>query len=214
MSNEMESAVKLRASVEARIRQTRSDPDLSDQKKASSIAAARETTNKQLADLHDQHRAGRAATHEKLRGRLFGIGHKATATEADRHAKIASYRDAQFRVQGLESKDEAQRLLERARFTGDALLMRAIASLAYERNWHDVLDFYAEAEGSEATLEDLRAFERSIFDRNRQFAESVAFGAIQEEDSAERLGRVVHDTLQTLENAQAGRYLASQEVAE
>jgi hypothetical protein len=200
----MDAAVKLRAAREKQIQQIRQDGDLSDQKKASIIAEIREKANTDIAALRVQHMAGRAAKHDKLKRQLFGLGHKASATEADKHAAITSFRDATFRVQGIESQDSAQRLLQGARTAGDALLARAIGAVAYEKGWNALLDEYAASEGGTSTLDELRAFDRSIGDRTRQFQESVYFSLIPEMDPAEIHAQAAHDVLQGLDQAQTG----------
>src|ERR1043166_9247356 len=128
----LKQAIEVRNRAVGRIDAIRVRDDLSNKKKTEMIAAERERANKTITDLRDGHTAERAAQRETLKSRLFGLGHKANATEADKHAAITSFRDAQFRVAGLGSQDEARRLLQRARMSGDRLLARAIGSLAYE----------------------------------------------------------------------------------
>jgi hypothetical protein len=182
-------AIELRKKAETRIETIRADGDLSQKKKGEMIAAERERANKTIAALREEHTAERAAQRETLKSRLFGLGHKATATEADKHAAITSYRDAQFRVAGLGSQDEARRMLQRARTNGDGLLARAIGSLAYENGWDSLTKEYAEGEGAVQTLEELGALEQSEGNRTRQFETSVAFSPIPE-TSEEREFRI------------------------
>jgi hypothetical protein len=185
----LKKSIELRTKAEARIEAIRADADLSVKKKGEMIAGERERTNNAIVALREAHNADRAAQHESLKRQLFGLSHRASATEADKHAAITSFRDAQFRVQDLESKAEGQRNLRRARMAGDSLLARAVGALAYENGWGDLLNEYAAGAGSQSVLEELGALEQSEGDRTRQFETAVAFTQIPE-TSEERNFRI------------------------
>lgn len=187
--DEMKTAIQLKNKVQARIEAIRADADLSEKKKAEMIAGAREQANKAIAALRESLTASRAAEHDTLKRQLFGLSHKATATEADKHAAITSYRAALSQVQGLASQDEARKLLQQSRMYGDTVLARAIGAVAYENGWGNLLNEYAEAAGSSSTLAELGALEQSATNRTRQFEESVAFQQIAE-GSEERDARL------------------------
>ena len=65
--------------------------------------------------------------------------------------------------------------------TGDKLLMRALALVAYEQNWHTLVDQYA-AEVTDAAddFETLRAGVRAAVDRRLQLDTSMAFAPVSE----------------------------------
>lgn len=78
---------------------------------------------------------------QRLTAAVWGIG-DIGSTGLDRATASVSYRDAQDRAAGLDDDGDAARLLTRAEASGDELLARAVAQVAWTNGWGDILDAY------------------------------------------------------------------------
>ncbi len=112
---------------------------------------------------------------------MFGLGFTQSVGGAEKHAARKSFRDAIARAEGAAKPEDALRMLARAEMIGDSLLAKAVALIAYERQWFGVLGEYAKTSPSiEDSLQELEDFEVGLGGRRRQFSDKVAFTQIPE----------------------------------
>jgi hypothetical protein len=179
--NNLEQSLNFRRSADEKIKAIQSDNDLTDAAKAARISDIRQRTNDQMGKLQAAHQTEKTAARESIHARLFGLGFRVAVSEAEKEAMMTSYRDAQFRADSLKDSAEALRVFSRAQMTGDKLMMKALAAVAYENGWADVLDSYASTNESIAeSLRELGSFEDDSLDLNIKLGESVAFSPISE----------------------------------
>lgn len=200
MSTEhLQKASEIRRAAEQRIAdiQLHTEPD--DAARVKQIMEIRAWANEQIETQKRLHAQTRKEARTRLLRRIFGLGFASGVTEGEKALVRTSYRDAIFRAQTATTPDEGQFFLDRANAIGDALLARAVALVAFERNWHDVLASYLEThESSRTALAELHALERAQ-KREQQFLETVAFSQIAEtaEERAARLKRDGEDLAAT-----------------
>jgi hypothetical protein len=157
------------------------DRDLNPEARKRRAAEVTTAANRRLTELREAYTQARTAEQERARRRLFGLSFTASASEAEKQAARLSYRDALFRVEGVTAEDVAAKLMGRASMVGDKLLMRALALVAYEQNWHTLVDQYAaEVTDAAADFETLRAGVRASVDRRLQLDTSMAFAPVSE----------------------------------
>ncbi len=188
--NNLERSLNFRRSADEKIKAIQADNDLTEAAKAARISDIRQRTNDQMSKLQAAHQTEKTAARESLHSRLFGLGFRVAVSEAEKVAMMTSYRDAQFRADELKDSAEALRVFSRAQMTGDKLMMKALAAVAYENGWPDVLDSYARTNESIAeSLQELGSFEDESLDLNVKLGESVAFSPISEtkEEAAARI---------------------------
>jgi selenocysteine-specific translation elongation factor len=179
--NNLERSLNFRRSADEKIKAIQADNDLTEAAKAARISDIRQHTNDQMSKLQAAHQTEKRTARESLHSRLFGLGFRASVSEAEKVAMMTSYRDAQFRADALKDSAEALRVFSRAQMTGDKLMMKALAAVSYENGWTDVLDSYASTNESIAeSLQELRSFEDESSDLNIKLGESVAFSPISE----------------------------------
>ncbi|HEX8140841.1 MAG TPA: hypothetical protein VF544_24960 [Pyrinomonadaceae bacterium] len=202
MSTEhLQKASEIRRAAEQRVAdiQLHTEPD--DAARVKQIMEIRAWANEQIETQKRLHAQTRREARTRLLRRIFGLGFASGVTEGEKAMVRASYRDAIFRAQSAATPDEGQLFLDRANAIGDALLARAVALIAFERNWHDVLAAYLEThESARTALAELHALDRAQ-KREQQFLETVAFSQIAEtaEERAARLARDGQDLAATEE---------------
>jgi hypothetical protein len=202
MSTEhLQKASEIRRAAEQRIADIQGLEELDDSARVKQIMEIRAWANEQIETQKRLHAQTRREARTRILRRIFGLGFVAGVSEGERALVRTSYRDAIFRAQSAATPDEGQLFLDRANAVGDALLARAVALIAFERGWHDVLAAYLEThEASRTTLAELHAMDRAQ-KREQQFLETVAFSQIAEtaEEQAARLARDGEDLAATEE---------------
>jgi hypothetical protein len=196
-------ASEIRRAAEQRIAAIQSNKTLVDADKVKQIMEIRAWANEQIETQKRLHARTQTDARTRILRRIFGLGFAAGVTEADKAAVRASYRDAVFKADGIETPEQAQLFSERAAAIGDTLLSKAVALIAFERGWHDVLAAYMETHDSaQQSLAELYAIERAQ-KREQQFLESVAFSQIAEtaEEQAARLARETGELAATKEDS-------------
>jgi hypothetical protein len=190
MSQEhLQKASEIRRAAEQRISEIQGQKEPADSEKVKRIMEIRAWANEQIETQKRLHARTRNEARTRVMRRIFGLGFAAGVGEGEKALVRTSYRDAIFRAQSAATPDEAQLFLERANATGDGLLARAVALIAFERGWHDILALYLEAhESARNALAELHAMDRAQ-KREQQFLETVAFSQIAEteEEQAARL---------------------------
>jgi hypothetical protein len=203
MSKEhLHKASEIRRAAEQRIVAIQSNKNLADADKVKQIMEIRAWANEQIETQKRLHARTQTDARTSILRRIFGLGFPTGVGEADKAAVRASYRDAVFKADRIETSEQAQLFLDRATAIGDSLLARAVALIAFERGWHDVLAAYMEThESARQSLAELYAIERAQ-KREQQFLETVAFSQIAEtaEEQAARLAGETNDLAATIEN--------------
>ncbi len=181
MSKEhLQKASEIRRAAEERLSDIRAQTELTDSERIKQVMEIRAWANEQIETQKRLHARTQSEARTRLLRRVFGLGFATGVSEGEKALVRASYRDAIFRAGSAATPDEAQLFLDRAQATGDALLARAIALVAFERGWHDVLAAYLEThESARTALSELHAMERAQR-REQQFLETVAFSQIAE----------------------------------
>ena len=204
MSKEhLHKASEIRRAAEQRIAAIQSNKNLSDADKVKQIMEIRAWANEQIETQKRLHARTQTDARTRILRRIFGLGFATGVTEADKAAVRASYRDAVFKADSIESAEHAQLFSDRAAAIGDTLLAKAVALIAFERGWHDVLAAYMEThENARQSLVELQAIERAQ-KREQQFLETVAFSQIAEtaEEQAARLARETGELAATQEDS-------------
>lgn len=196
-------ASEIRRAAEERIAAIQSNKKLSDADKVKQIMEIRAWANEQIETQKRLHASMQRDARTRILRRIFGLGFAAGVGEADKAAVRASYRDAVFKADGIETPEQAQLFSDRATAIGDKLLSKAVALIAFERGWHDVLAAYMEThESARQSLAELYAVERAQ-KREQQFLETVAFSQIAEtaEEQAARLARETGELAATQEDS-------------
>jgi hypothetical protein len=161
MNDFMAKANRTREEASAEIARAQTDPDLTIEAKGRTISAIRTKANKEIERLGREYAAAQVSERDDAHRALFGLTFKVGATEADKTAAQASYRDAIFRADALTDSQHALRMFGRGQMVGDMILMRAIAAVSYERGWDSVLrDFGATSETVAAALNELMVSEQ------------------------------------------------------
>jgi hypothetical protein len=135
----------------------------------------------ELREIKRQYELGRQYAVAEWRRRQFGppsLGGKASP-EAE-YAVQRSYREAYQLAAGVTTSELAARLLWRAYVTHDDLLARAVALVADEQDWMDVLDLYGAIQTGASSLPDERRGQRARWASEDQefeakYAEGVDF---------------------------------------
>ncbi len=154
-------ANRTREEASAEITRVQSDKDLTIEAKGRRIAEVRTKANREIERLGREYAAAQVSERDDAHRALFGLTFKVGATEADKTAAQASYRDAIFRADALTDSQHALRMFGRGQMVGDMILMRAIAAVSYERAWDDVLrEFAATSETVAAALNELMLSEQ------------------------------------------------------
>jgi hypothetical protein len=151
MTDFMAKANRTREEASAEIARAQTNPDLTIEAKGRRIAEVRSKANREIARLGREYAAAQVSERDDAHGALFGLTFKVGATEADKTAAQASYRDAIFRADALADSRHALRVMGRAQMVDDKILMKAVAVVAYERAWDDVLRDYAATSETVAT---------------------------------------------------------------
>ncbi len=197
MSNPLERATTARSRADEEIRRIQADKDLTMEAKGRRIAEIRTKANAEVAKLKATHAKETNEAYGRSLRHLFAPSYKAAATETEKQLTQLNYRDALFRADGLETPTAAQRMFGRAPMVGDKLLMQAIASVSFERNWTPVLEEFARTSPDvESGLQELQQFESQRGNRQAQFRESVAFSGLNETPEEAKL-RMSGATMQT-----------------
>jgi hypothetical protein len=203
MSKEhLHKASEIRRAAEQRIVAIQSNKSLADADRVKQIMEIRAWANEQIETQKRLHARTQTDARTRILRRIFGLGFPTGVGEADKAAVRASYRDAVFKADRIETAEQSQLFLDRATAIGDSLLARAVALIAFERGWHDVLAAYTEThESARQSLAELHAVERAQ-KREQQFLETVAFSQIAEtaEEQAARLAGETNDLAATIEN--------------
>lgn len=195
-------ASEIRRAAEQRIIAIQENAGLADADRVRQIMEIRAWANEQIETQKRFHARTQADARTRVLRRIFGLSFASGVNEADKAAVRASYRDAVFKADSIETPERAQLFLDRAAATGDALLSRAVALVAFERNWNDVLASYLEShENARQSLAELHAIDRAQ-KREQQFLETVAFSQIAEtaEEQTLRLAREKKEMAATQES--------------
>lgn len=202
MSKEhLQKASEIRRAAEERLSDIQAHKELTDSERVKQVMEIRAWANEQIETQKRLHARTQTEARTRVLRRVFGLGFAAGVGEGEKALVRASYRDAIFRAQSAATPDEAQLFLDRAQTIGDALLARAVALVAFERGWHDVLASYLEShESARMALAELHAMERAQR-REQQFLETVAFSQIAEtpEEQSARLAAAGEDMAATEE---------------
>jgi hypothetical protein len=179
MSKEhLHKATEIRRAAEQRISDIQSHTKPDDSERVKQIMEIRAWANEQIETQKQLHARTQDEARTRVLRRIFGLSFAGDVGEAERVAVRTSYRDAIFRADEARTPEQAQLFLERANAIGDALLARAVALIAFERNWHGVLAAYLEMhESARAPLSELQAIDRAQ-KREQQLLETVAFSQI------------------------------------
>jgi hypothetical protein len=134
-------AVRARAStVQGNLTATRrainSDDSLSQTGKDEAVKAAVENARNTMTALRQEEDGLASDKRASLQRTVSG-------SVGSDSASIISYRDAQDRADKLESRDEANRLMNRALSSDDKSLASAVAQAAIAKGWNDVYEPYA-----------------------------------------------------------------------
>ena len=137
----------IREAAEAGYSRYRNNGNLSQAGILQGIATAYLDAKTKMDALQASATTGATANLNALMTKVFGIDDLAGSDAASRAAVSMSYRDALDRAQTCETPDDALSLLARANTTGDELLARAVAQVAWSNGaigaWADVLDTFA-----------------------------------------------------------------------
>ena len=138
------------------------DTSLTPLARAEAIAQAY-TESSQIIERHAKDlRDRRTARLEHLRSQLpIGPGVPADASPADRAVLVAEFRAALERARSAHGQDAKRLLAEAIRF-GDEATVRAVLTVAAERGEPQLLDQWAEAEGKQDLLAELRELESAL----------------------------------------------------
>lgn len=129
-----EEAQRIRRRLSEQVEKIRQDPHLSDQGRKAKIARLWKDAEGEVAVLRKTHQANVAAAESELRRQAFG-----PPSDVDH----AEYRGAlAFADQQATSRERAAAAMNRAAMTGDTLLARAVATVAVERGFTNVVDQY------------------------------------------------------------------------
>jgi hypothetical protein len=139
-----ENAVEFDHEVEA----IRQNADLSDEAKHRMIQEAYDGATKRHQELIEEREQGNQDAVQTMERRIFEIPVPEGVREVEAEAFRQSYRDASFRVSGMDS-DQLQAVLERAELTGDTMLARAVYHEARLTGAFGVTDVYLEGRPKE-----------------------------------------------------------------
>jgi hypothetical protein len=122
----------------------RSDPDLNDDAKGRKISEAYEEASRRHEELLRQDNEAQQGEIRDLERSVFAISYPFEAsTWRDKEMVRQSYRDAAFRVFGMDPHD-LERMLDRAERTGDTQLACAVYHEALERGITSLTEPYME----------------------------------------------------------------------
>jgi hypothetical protein len=182
MSEYLDRASELRSATTKKIEAIQADGDLSEVAKGKRIAVIREEANLKLEKTGEAHAKDTSDTHARLQKRVFGLGFKQDASAVEKNVAQQNFRDAIDRASKAADPQAALSMLKRARITGDSMLAKAAALVAYERDWAGVLnEFAGSSVDAAAGLEELGNFEAQMGNRAmRRISEGFAFSPIPE----------------------------------
>ncbi len=190
MKDLMTTANRTREEASAEIARAQTNPDLTIEAKGRRIAEIRTKANREIERLGREYAAAQVSERDDAHRALFGLTFKVGATEADKTAAMRSYRDAIFRADALTDSQHALRMFGRAQMVGDMVLMKAVATVAYENGWDDVLrDFAATSETVETALNELMVSEQRRTSLQMRSNAGMTFSMIPE-TSEERSTRM------------------------
>jgi hypothetical protein len=195
-------ASEIRRAAEQRITAIQENAELTDADRVKQIMEIRAWANEQIETQKRFHARTQTDARTRVLKRIFGLAFATGVNEADKAAVRASYRDAVFKADTIETPEQAQLFMDRAAAIGDTLLSKAVALVAFERSWGDVLASYMEThENARQSLAELYAIDRAQ-KREQQFLETVAFSQIAEtaEEQTLRLAREKKEMAATQES--------------
>lgn len=176
MSSHIETAAQIQNTLKSTVAAVRSDPTLSDAGKTQRLTQAYQEAAGKMAAAKQAHTAAVEAERESLQKSVFGLSFTMSATDAERAAAQAMYRDAIDRTAALKTEQDALNMIETANLTGDRTLLKAASLSAYRNGWGKALARYAEIEPDAGrrvyALQDQDVASR---DPMQRFGESVAF---------------------------------------
>lgn len=141
----------IQARLTNRTEEIRNSRRYSDQGKRTELAKLVREARTQRDELKKTYIAERETRRETLQRILFGIPGEATAEQ------LMIMRDSRDRAMKLKGPDDAATHLSLALQAGDRYLAQAIAMVATDKGWHEVIDTYADRApaGTRASLEEL-----------------------------------------------------------
>jgi len=125
-----EAAQDLQRSFHQQQQQIAARTELTRDAKVGLLARAHTEARRRIEDLRTEHQAGVAKESLNANQKAFGIRN----LEGDPAALAASLRDAQGRVEGVTTSEQAARLLTKAENSGDEVMARAVAGHAFEQS--------------------------------------------------------------------------------
>jgi hypothetical protein len=134
----------LQRRLQAEVAEVNADPTLSPIGKNEKITALREAAQSSLNDIRDKQLRCAADRRKTLESKLFGRA----AGEGNDPTLVVSYRDAAERVAALEGNvdtSKAVSLMRTAIHNGDVPLRKMLLRSAYDNQWAEVINAYAEA---------------------------------------------------------------------
>ncbi len=190
MNDFMAKANRTRDEAHREIVRVQTEKDLTVEAKGRRIAEIRTKANREIDRLGREYAAAQASSRDDAHRNLFGLTFRAGVPEAEKTAAQASYRDAIFRADALADSRHALRVMGRAQMIGDVVLMKAVACVAYENGWDDVLrDFAASSVTVETALNELMVSEQRRTSLQMRSNAGMTFSMIPE-TSEERSTRM------------------------
>jgi hypothetical protein len=190
MNDFMAKANRTREEASAEIARAQTNPDLTVKAKGRRIAEIRTKANREIDRLGREYAAAQVSERDDVHRSIFGLTFRSGVSEAEKTAAQASYRDAIFRADALTDSQHALRMFGRGQMLGDMVLMRAVACVAYENGWDDVLrDFAASSVTVETALNELMVSEQRRTSLQIRSNAGVTFSQIAE-TSEERSTRM------------------------
>ncbi|MFD4551679.1 hypothetical protein [Streptomyces sp. NPDC058466] len=134
-------AEQLRANATEQLQRIAGRKELTPEARRTAAARVYKPSREQLNQMLDEH-IGMIKQHKQaLARKAFGSDNAADPATA------MMRRQARQQARAIEHPRDARDLLQEARFDGDIHLARAIAGVAFENGWHDIVDEW-NADGS------------------------------------------------------------------
>lgn len=175
-------AMDIKKESRQRYESIRNDPTLSPEGQRRELAKVWWRTKQQLTQLEGSELNERKRRRESLRKELFGSSTPLAG------ADVISVRDAADRTSRIGSQDEAMRLLDSARTSGDTVLAQAIARRAFSQQWVGALEHWADGDAQvEGKVNELYELESAGGNSTRGIAELLSHGMAFGDDKPSEL---------------------------
>lgn len=147
-----EEAEAVRLRFEREITTIRDNRDLNPAAKARQMAAAWGSSLASLEKIKNETTELTGKRRTELQERVFGPEVKGSK---DAEEVRTSYRQALAQAAQVKDQEEAETVLNRAKMTGDSLMLRAVGVVAYEKGWYEVGQDSATSLGQEELFSEL-----------------------------------------------------------